>query len=167
MSNFSRTATETEYETFFFLVRQNQTHHIPDQRIASQSMLSTEVGEGGVSPESDILRKFSLVSFHAASDEGTPQNISPQDTPTDGLTCQCNQTSLHHNLYRFAFLPEPCYVSVGNSKLLLGAREGFFVPAMGPERGLQPRLCDRVIFAEEGSELDDVGNEVFAEDDIA
>ena len=45
----------------------------------------------------------------------------------------------------------------------------FFVPSTDTERGLQPRLCDRVrvIFAEEGSELDDVGNEVFAEDDIA
>ena len=32
---------------------------------------------------------------------------------------------------------------------------------------MQTRLCDRVIFAEEGSELDDVGNEVFAEDDVA
>ena len=107
-------------------------------------MLSTEVGEEWVlqdpangwsrnaqsdhphsslislSVESDILRKFFLVSFHAASDEGTPQNISPQDTPTDGLTCQCNQTSLHYNLYRFAFLPEPCNVSVGNCKLLSG-----------------------------------------------
>ena len=31
----------------------------------------------------------------------------------------------------------------------------------GPERGLQTRLCDRVICAE-GSELDDVANEVFA-----
>ena len=37
---------------------------------------------------------------------------------------------------------------------------------MGPERGLQPRLCDRVICAEEGSELDDVANEVFAADDV-
>ena len=46
-------------------------------------------------------------------------------------------------------------------------RERFFVQATDTERGLQPRLCDRVIFAEEGSELDDVGNEVFAEDDIA
>ena len=46
-------------------------------------------------------------------------------------------------------------------------RERFFVQATDTERGLQPRLCDRVIFAEEGSELDDVGNEVFAEDDVA
>ena len=105
-------------------------------------MLSTEVGEEWVlqdpangwsrnaqsdhpvsfslSVESDILRKFFPVSFHAATDEGTPQKISPQDTPTNGLTCQCNQTSLHHNLYRFAFLSEPCYVSVGNCKLLSG-----------------------------------------------
>ena len=39
----------------------------------------------------------------------------------------------------------------------------------GPERGLQTRLCDRVICAEEGSELDDVANEVFAaaEDDTS
>ena len=42
-------------------------------------------------------------------------------------------------------------------------REGFFVQATDTERGLQPSLCDRVIFAEEGSELDDV----FAEDDVA
>ena len=69
---------------------------------------------------SDILRKFFPVSFHAATDEGTPQKISPQDTPTNGLTCQCNQTSLHHNLYRFAFLSEPYYASVGNCKLLSG-----------------------------------------------
>ena len=46
-------------------------------------------------------------------------------------------------------------------------RERFFVQATDTEKGLQPRLCDRVIFAEEGSELDDVGNEVFAEDDVA
>merc|ERR1711884_92212 len=39
---------------------------------------------------------------------------------TNCLTCQCNQTSLHHNLYRFAFLSEPCYVSIGNCKLLSG-----------------------------------------------
>ena len=33
---------------------------------------------------------------------------------------------------------------------------------MGPEEVyLQPRLCDRVICAEEGSELDDVGNKVY------
>ena len=70
--------------------------------------------------ESDILREFFPVSFHAATDEGTPQKISPQDTPTNGLTCQCNQTSLHHNLYRFAFLSEPYYASVGNCKLLSG-----------------------------------------------
>ena len=125
------------------VTRQNQTHHIPDQLKASQSMLSTEVGEEWVGPagsgkwlvpqcakrppsllslsvESDILRKYFHVSFHAATDEGTPQKISPQDTPTNGLTCQCNQTSLHHNLYRFAFLSEPCYVSIGNCKLLSG-----------------------------------------------
>ena len=29
---------------------------------------------------SDILRKFFPVSFHAATDEETPQKISPQDT---------------------------------------------------------------------------------------
>ena len=118
--------------------------------------------------ESDILRKFFPVSFHAATDEGTPQKISPQDTPTNGLTCQCNQTSLHHNLYRFAFLSEPCYVSVGNCKLLSG-RGSLFRHGSGasPERGLQPRLCDRVICAEEGSKLDNVENEVFAADDVA
>ena len=76
---------------------------------------------------SDILRKFFPVSFHAAIDEGTPQKISPQDTPTKspqnlfyGLTCQCNQTSLHHNLSRFTSLFEPSYVSVGNCKLRSG-----------------------------------------------
>ena len=37
---------------------------------------------------------------------------------------------------------------------------------MGPGRGLQPRLCDRAICAEEGSELDDVANEVFDADDV-
>ena len=75
--------------------------------------------------ESDILREFFPVSFHAATDEGTPQKISPQGTPTKssqnlfyGLTCQCNQTSLHHNLSRFTSLFEPSYVSVGNCKLL-------------------------------------------------
>ena len=30
--------------------------------------------------ESDILREFFPVSFHAATDEETPQKISPQDT---------------------------------------------------------------------------------------
>ena len=123
----------------FVPVRQNQTHHIPDQLKASQSMLSTEVGEEWVGPagsgkwlapqcakrppsllslsvESDILRKYFHVSFHAATDEGTPQKFSPQDTSTKssqncfyGLTCQCKQTSLHHNLYKVAFLSEPCY----------------------------------------------------------
>ena len=49
----------------------------------------------------------------------------------------------------------------------MAPREKFFVPATDPKSGLQPRLCDRVIFAEEGSKVDDVGNEVFAEDDVA
>ena len=40
-------------------------------------------------------------------------------------------------------------------------RERFFVQATDTERGLQPQLCDRVICAE-GSELEDVANEVFA-----
>ena len=63
---------------------------------------------------------------------------------------------------------------------------------MGPERGLQPRICDRLICADdfpegtpdhdivvskgsvsndntggEGSGLGDVGNEVIADDDVA
>ena len=37
---------------------------------------------------------------------------------------------------------------------------------MGPGKGLQPRIYDRVIYAEEGSELDDVANEVFDADDV-
>ena len=32
--------------------------------------------------ESENLHKFFPVSFHAATDEGTPQKFSPQDTPT-------------------------------------------------------------------------------------
>ena len=37
----------------------------------------------------------------------------------------------------------------------------------GPRERFTTSIMDRVIFAEEGSELDDVGNEVFAEDDVA
>ena len=56
---------------------------------------------------------------------------------------------------------ESCNVSVGNCNLLSGR---VLCSDKGPERGLQTRLCDRVICAE-GSELDDVANEVFAADD--
>ena len=35
-----------------------------------------------ISFESDILREFFPVSFLTATDEGTPQKFSPQDTPT-------------------------------------------------------------------------------------
>ena len=119
MSNSSGTATATEYVLIHII---------------------------SLSFESEILHKFFPVSFHAATDEGTPQKISPQDTPTNGLTCQCNQTSLHHNLYRFAFLSEPCYVSVGNCKLLSG--RGSFFRQWG----------QREVYNE---------NEVFAADDVA
>ena len=59
---------------------------------------------------------------------------------------------------RIAFLSESFNVSVGNCNLLSGR---VLCSDKGPERGLQTRLCDRVICAE-GSELDDVANEVFA-----
>ena len=62
---------------------------------------------------------------------------------------------------RIAFLSESFNVSVGNCNLLSGR---VLCSDKGPERGLQTRLCDRVICAE-GSELDDVANEVFAADD--
>ena len=74
---------------------------------------------------------------------------------------------LHHNLCRIAFLSESFNVSVGNCNLLSGR---VLCSNKGPERGLQTRLCDRVICAK-GSELslDDVANEVFAsaDDDIS
>ena len=59
---------------------------------------------------------------------------------------------------RIAFLSESFNVSVGNCNLLSGR---VICSDKEPERGLQTRLCDRVICAE-GSELDDVANEVFA-----
>ena len=59
---------------------------------------------------------------------------------------------------RIAFISESFNVSVGNCNLLSGR---VLCSDKGPERGLQTRLCDRVICAE-GSELDDVANEVFA-----
>ena len=65
---------------------------------------------------------------------------------------------LHHNLCRIAFLSESFNVYVGNCNLLSGM---VLCSDKGPERGLQTRLCDRVISAK-GSELEDVANEVFA-----
>ena len=59
---------------------------------------------------SDILRKFFPVSFHAAIDEGTPQKISPQISPT--------KFSLNFFYGLFSCLNR--YVSVGNCKLLSG-----------------------------------------------
>ena len=62
---------------------------------------------------------------------------------------------------RIAFLSESFNVSIGNCNLISGSV--LCLTKEGPERGLQTRLCDRVICAE-GSELslDDVANEVFA-----
>ena len=53
MSNSSGTATATEYVLIHII---------------------------SLSFESEILHKFFPVSFHAATDEETPQKISPQDT---------------------------------------------------------------------------------------
>ena len=60
--------------------------------------------------ESDILREFFPVSFLAATDEGSPQKFSPQDTPT--------KSSLNFFYGLFSCLNR--YVSVGNCKLLSG-----------------------------------------------
>ena len=57
--------------------------------------------------ESDILREFFPVSFHAAADEGTPQKFSPQISPT--------KSSLNFFYGLFS-----CLNSVGNCKLLSG-----------------------------------------------
>ena len=60
--------------------------------------------------ESDILREFFPVSFHAAADEGTPQKFSPQISPT--------KSSLNFFYGLFSCLNR--HVSVGNCKLLPG-----------------------------------------------
>ena len=60
--------------------------------------------------ESENLHKFFPVSFHAATDEGTPQKISPQISPT--------KSSLNFFYGLFSCLNR--YVSVGNCKLLPG-----------------------------------------------
>ena len=60
--------------------------------------------------ESDILREFFPVSFHAAADEGTPQKFSPQISPT--------KSSLNFFYGLFSCLNR--HVSVGNCKLLSG-----------------------------------------------
>ena len=60
--------------------------------------------------ESDILREFFPVSFLAATDEGTPQKFSPQDTPT--------KSTLNFFYGLLSCLNR--YVSVGNCKLLPG-----------------------------------------------
>ena len=60
--------------------------------------------------ESENLHKFFPVSFHAATDEGTPQEFSPQISPT--------KSSLNFFYGLFSCLNR--YVSVGNYKLLSG-----------------------------------------------
>ena len=60
--------------------------------------------------ESDILREFFPVSFHAPTDEGTPHKFSPQISPT--------KSSLNFFYGLFSCLNR--YVSVGNCKLLSG-----------------------------------------------
>ena len=170
----------------FVSVHQNQTHHILDQLKASQSMLSTEVGEEWVlqDPANGWSRNAQSdhpVSFHFQSNQtfcasfflSVFMQLLTREHLRKSLLKTLQLMGWHVSATRHLFITIwadllPC-LNLLMSPLVtakVALREGFLVPAIGPWRGLQPRLCDRAICAEEGSELDDVANEVFDVDDI-